>query len=120
MPSQFAIPDVSLNYLRDSLTDPTIYVALSDGTATPGASDTTLQGEFARVLSSQVTKTTGTYTVEAYFPSALVGGRTVRKVALFKSSSGGLLIWQDLLDAPVSIPASSGAFVTITHTLSRG
>lgn len=97
------------------------YVALSENTTAPAASDTALTGELTanglQRKQGTYAHTIGTnfYTITAVFTSTDPTPRTIAKVALFDAVSAGIMFVVSLL-SPTAVIAS-GDTVTITETI---
>ncbi len=115
--AEITIPDIGITKLLNSLTSGLYMAVGTDGTE-GAAGDTTIAGEITR-------QSIGTYNVTAgsqiqfqcYFSSALVGGQTIRKAAVFDAVSGGNLLCEKVVS--LVVPAGQGALVTINYPMAR-
>jgi len=104
---------------------PANYIALSNDTASPNSSDTTLPGELtgtstpstSTLVRKQATfaHTTGTstYTLTTTFTSDVTV--TVAKIGVFNAASSGVLFAETLLNTPITL--HSGDTIQIQETI---
>lgn len=95
------------------------YIGVTANSATPAAGDTTLAGEISSgtlVRAKGVfahTSGTNLFTLTKTFTSDQTV--TINKIGIFTAPSGGVLAYEALLDAPVTL--RSGDQVQITHAV---
>lgn len=106
------ITTLGLNAARDAVkehvNDDWLYIAVGDGTTTPSASDTTLEGEHLRKERQETSADTNSRTVSLFINSVEDNGEDIKKVAVFSASTSGTMFFEVLLD--------SGDYLAKTNT----
>lgn len=102
------------------------YLALTENTTSPAASDTVLTGEITTAGAGMIrgqatyahTNGTATYTLsKAYTANGNdVLPKTIAKVGVFNAASAGTLVWSTLLGTTATVSAS-GDSLTCTQTI---
>ena len=100
-----------------------IYMAVTQDTASPMSSDTTLPSEivttdFARVAATYAhTSGTNTYTLSNTFTSATGSTVTLAKIGIFTASSAGTLVFETLLSSTAVMNTGDTALIVETVTI---
>jgi hypothetical protein len=87
----------ALTYTGTQMTD----VAFGSGTTAPDSSDTTLEGEFARVTASNVTVGATKVTSSGFLGAGAGAGNTIARVGTFNSGTGGDMATQFALTSTI-------------------
>jgi hypothetical protein len=97
------------------------YIGLTENTASPSASDTTLAGEITSGTLARAqaafAHTTGvaSYTLTKTFTSDAT--KVIAKIGVFNASTGGTMVFESLLGAVASLQSGDQVAITETVTL---
>jgi hypothetical protein len=99
------------------------YIALTENSTAPAASDTALTGElttegFARAQAAYAhTAGASTFTLTKTFTMSSGTSRTIQKGAVFNASSGGTMVFETAMPSPPTLVPSDQVAVTETVTI---
>jgi hypothetical protein len=100
---------------------PAFWMAVTTDSAAPGATDTTLASELSgsgwtrAVATYAHTTAASSYTLTKTFTSADGTSRTLNKMAILNSSTGGTMVFESAIPFPPTLV--SGDTITITETV---
>lgn len=96
------------------------HVAFGSGTTAVSSSDTTLEGEFARVTATEVTVGATKVTSSGFLGSGAGNGNTIAKIGAFNAGTGGGMTTQFALTSTIEKTTDKEVWVdqdiTITVT----